>query len=275
MVKGTRWLGGLGLIMLGIFFMLKQLNIIDIELADLFRTFWPVFLLVYGCYMLVKRVWWSILVLIIGAYLLLRNLGLVTYSLGDIIPFLLPVGLVALGISFLLKPKNNTDFSVSPYPNVYKDDMGMHDVYGNPEMAADNWMKDNPYTTPPIKLKKSSFLGNIQLGKEYWELKPLDVSQFIGDTIIDLTRAQIPYGKTDINISSFIGDVKVFLPYDMDLGLNITTSAVIGEVNVLGEKKEGIGNTGSMTTPHFYETGKKIHISINTLIGTVKVTRVG
>ena len=58
---------------------------------------------------------------------------------------------------------------------------------------------------------RSGFIGDIYLGHDYWELKPMNISHFIGDTVLDLTKAQILPGETVINISSFIGDVKIYL----------------------------------------------------------------
>ena len=63
----------------------------------------------------------------------------------------------------------------------------------------------------------------------------MNISAFIGDTVIDLTKAQIPYGETKINISSFIGDVKVFVPEDMDLGVTVTTNSFIGDMSLLNQ----------------------------------------
>lgn len=124
-------------------------------------------------------------------------------------------------------------------------------------------------------LHKSAFIGDTHLGSDYWELKPTNLSHFIGDTFIDLTKAQVPYGETKITVSSFIGDVKVFVPNDMDLGVSVTSSSFLGDVKIFDQKKDGFMSSVQMETPYFYEAGKKIRIVVSTFIGDVKVTRVG
>ncbi|MCK9911716.1 cell wall-active antibiotics response protein LiaF, partial [Microbacteriaceae bacterium K1510] len=84
------------------------------------------------------------------------------------------------------------------------------------------------------------FIGDIHLGHDYWDLVPLNISHFIGDTVIDLTRANIAPGETRITVSSFIGDVKVFLPTDSDIGIQVVSSAFIGDSKVLGRKEGGM-----------------------------------
>jgi lia operon protein LiaF len=122
---------------------------------------------------------------------------------------------------------------------------------------------------------RSGFIGDIYVGHDYWELKPMNISHFIGDTVLDLTKAQIPLGETRIHISSFIGDVKVFLPNDLEVGVNVVSSAFIGDVSVLDRKEGGMFKNMNVETSYFQETDKKIKLVVSTFIGDVRVTKVG
>ncbi|WP_456288255.1 cell wall-active antibiotics response protein LiaF [Paenibacillus sp. AK002] len=124
-------------------------------------------------------------------------------------------------------------------------------------------------------VNKSSFIGDVHMGKDYFQLKPTNISQFIGDTVLDLTKAQIPYGETKINISAFIGDVKVFVPNDSDVGIHVTTNSFIGDMKVLEESRSGFMSNAGLESPHYREAGKKIRITVSVFIGDVKVNRVG
>ncbi|MCM3127373.1 cell wall-active antibiotics response protein LiaF [Paenibacillus provencensis] len=140
----------------------------------------------------------------------------------------------------------------------------------------DNSEKNTGYTyNDGSKLNKSTFIGEIKLGDEYYELKPTNISQFIGDTVIDLTKAQIPYGETRINISAFIGDIKVFTPRDMDLGIIVNSNSFIGDMTVLSETKSGFMGNVSAQTPNYKEAEKKVRIVVSVFIGDVKVNSVG
>jgi len=124
-------------------------------------------------------------------------------------------------------------------------------------------------------VNKSSFIGDVHMGKDYFQLKPTNISQFIGDTVLDLTKAQIPYGETKINISAFIGDVKVFVPNDSDVGIHVSTSSFIGDMKVLEEKRSGFMGSAGLESPYYREAGKKIRINVSVFIGDVKVNKVG
>lgn len=125
------------------------------------------------------------------------------------------------------------------------------------------------------KINKSAFIGDVHMGQEYFELKPTNISQFIGDTVLDLTKAQIPYGKTKINISAFIGDIKIYVPDDMDLGIKVNSSSFIGDMSILSQSRSGFMSSVQSSTPYYKESQKKIVINISAFIGDIKVNTVG
>jgi len=124
-------------------------------------------------------------------------------------------------------------------------------------------------------LNKSGFVGDVHMGQEYFQLQPMNISHFIGDTIIDLTKAQIPYGETKINISAFIGDVKIFVPDDMDVGVVAVSSAFIGDLAVFSQKQGGFMSNIKAQTPYYNEANKKVKLIVSVFIGDVKVNMVG
>lgn len=125
------------------------------------------------------------------------------------------------------------------------------------------------------KFNKSGFIGDVRLGDEYFELKPTNISHFIGDTVIDLTKAQIPYGETKITVSAFIGDVKVFVPVDADLGVSVSSSSLIGDMKVLKENHGGFMSNVSSRTPNYSETSKRIKLNVSVFVGDIRINTVG
>ncbi|AIQ12112.1 cell wall-active antibiotics response protein LiaF [Paenibacillus durus] len=122
---------------------------------------------------------------------------------------------------------------------------------------------------------RSTFIGDIHMGREHFQLKNTNISQFIGDTVLDLTNAQIPYGETKINLSAFIGDLKVYIPDDMDLGITVNSSSFIGDMEVLDHSRSGFMSSVHYKTPYYKEAGKKIRINVSAFIGDIKVKTVG
>ncbi|WP_379133074.1 cell wall-active antibiotics response protein LiaF [Paenibacillus sp. sgz500958] len=122
---------------------------------------------------------------------------------------------------------------------------------------------------------RSAFIGDIHMGREHFQLKHTNLSQFIGDTVLDLTNAQIPYGETKINISAFIGDIKVYVPNDMDLGISVNSSSFIGDMEILDQSRSGFMSSVQCKTPYYKEAGKKVRINVSAFIGDIKVKTVG
>lgn len=109
---------------------------------------------------------------------------------------------------------------------------------------------------------RSSFIGDIRIGQSYWELKPLSISHFIGDTELDLTKAHIPDGETRVQVSAFIGDVKVYIPDDPEIEVVVRADSFIGDV-MLPEAGPRQGR----------DCEKKVVFHISLFIGDVKVKR--
>ncbi|MRN55860.1 cell wall-active antibiotics response protein LiaF [Paenibacillus monticola] len=122
---------------------------------------------------------------------------------------------------------------------------------------------------------RSAFIGDVHMGREHFQLKNTNISQFIGDTVLDLTNAQIAYGETKINISAFIGDIKVYIPNDMDLGISVNSSSFIGDMQVLEQSRSGFMSSVQCKTPYYKEAGKKVRINVSAFIGDIKVKTVG
>lgn len=128
---------------------------------------------------------------------------------------------------------------------------------------------------PRETTNRSAFIGDVHMGREHFQLKRTNISQFIGDTVLDLTNAQIPYGETRINISAFVGDIKVYIPDDMDLGVSVTSSSFIGDMQVLEQSRSGFMSNVQCRTPYYKEAGKKVRINVSAFIGDIKVKTVG
>ncbi|ANE48572.1 hypothetical protein SY83_22345 [Paenibacillus swuensis] len=322
-----RMIIGLLLIGAGSLFLLKEFNLIEVDIGSLIGNLWPLVLIYFGSWGAFSQ-WkwgkggsqwiWSLIPVVLGFYFLGQNFGVIEMSFGELIRLIIPIALIVIGLSFFFRPRKNSISYHNPYT---------HDGPLDPksEMNPDKKSGKSPESDPEIKLStptppdwtsqkqewkqfkadhhkhyehhvhemihqeihqdihthfhskhsKSSFIGDIHLGQDYWELEPLNISQFIGDTVLDLTKAQIPYGETRINVSSFIGDVKVLVPNDYEVGINAITSSFLGDTTVLDKRIGGLFKNTSAETPSFKEAEKKIRLVTSTFIGDVTVIRVG
>lgn len=306
-----RLIGGMLLIGVGALFLLNQMGITDISIGYLFSTFWPVFLIFAGLTSLVSGnrhgggLAGSLILLLIGGYFLGSNLGYILFNPGDFFKYFFPFALIIGGICLIFRPRNShhrrrEEFPPPPPPMNPPTPPAFHpemespldSIFGSLEKKeAEKEAKpgqerpkqerpkyDHYYDMGGAKgevINKSGFIGDVHLGQDYFQLKPMNISHFIGDTIIDLTKAQIPYGETKIIVSSFMGDVKVFIPEDMDIGIMATSSAFIGDLKVLKQKQGGFMTSVSAESPYYLEASKKIKLVVSVFIGDVKVNMVG
>lgn len=127
----------------------------------------------------------------------------------------------------------------------------------------------------PHVLHRSNFIGDIRLGDEFWELTPMNISHFIGDTELDLTKAHIPLGETRLTVSAFIGDVKVYVPNDVALDVSVEASSFVGDIKVFERFEGGLFKHMRYTPQHYPDTERRIKLTVNMFIGDVRVTRIG
>ncbi|WP_217594761.1 cell wall-active antibiotics response protein LiaF [Cohnella sp. GbtcB17] len=160
------------------------------------------------------------------------------------------------------------------------DRQGQYD-YDSYDSGSETHRMWKEYHRPPghsmrgSRIDHSRFIGDVHIGQEMWELQPMSISHFIGDTTIDLTRAHIPVGETRIYVSAFIGDVKAYVPGDHSVGIRVVSSCLIGDVKVLEQKRGGLFNQMSAETPGFQDTDKQVVLIVSCFIGDVRVTKVG
>lgn len=331
-----RALWGLLIVGIGVVFLLQQLDVLNFEISwgYLFGTYWPVFLIIPGLRGLLfqRSHHWgqsfgNLIVLAIGVIFLLSNLDLLTIDWGDIFRFILPVGLILFGLSFLFQNKKTgrkhnykkfddedekfdfdqefnkydqyhdkyDDKYQEKYKDKYKDDYDQtkdnydqpyedyrqydykHDFHAPPPPPP----KGDPYhyvnTDSPRKtIDKSSFIGDVHIGEGvFWELQPLNISHFIGDTVIDLTNASIPYGETKIDVSAFIGDVKIFIPQDLDVEVSVSASTFIGDQRVFNRRTEGMFGNTKLQTDYYLDAPCKLKINVSMFIGDTIIKKIG
>ncbi|MNO69246.1 hypothetical protein D3C76_600970 [compost metagenome] len=305
-----RFMGGLVLIGIGVIFLFNQLGITDLSIGYLFSTYWPVFLILAGITHFANggrrnsNLVGSLILIVIGGYFLARNLDLISLSAGDFFRFFLPGALIFGGLYMLFRPSrykssqsDNFTKSSPPVPpvppvppmNISEIESPLDSIFGSMEKeqakkeynfnqnkhSYEHYDMGGTYKGKAEAVNKSGFIGDVRIGQDYFQLKPMNISHFIGDTIIDLTKAQIPYGETKINVSAFIGDVKVFIPDDMDLGIVATSNAFVGDLKVLNQKEGGFMSSVQVESPHYGEASKKVKLIVSVFIGDVKVNMVG
>lgn len=103
-------------------------------------------------------------------------------------------------------------------------------------------------------------------------LENVEVSSTFGDLEVRVHGGTLSPGLNRLIISGFLGDIRVQLPQDMAVLIHINSTA--GDAEAIGKKVSGFGNTIEAQTPDYGTADRKLFIAINTFIGDVRVLRI-
>lgn len=112
------------------------------------------------------------------------------------------------------------------------------------------------------------FFGDV-VRRGPWQVTGRDFWSFIGDVKLDLTEASLPEGETVIRMTAFIGDMKIIAPSDMAIA--ISTSGLISDARLFGEKRDGFFAPVDMSTPGYDQAVHKLRLEVTGFISGLKV----
>lgn len=125
---------------------------------------------------------------------------------------------------------------------------------------------ESTYQTSNVK---KFFIGEVHYTRSRFELEDLTIQHGIGDVKIDLTKAIIQDGETVVMINGWIGDIDIFVPYDLPVSVDV--SVVLGDLEVFGKKEGGVNPQISIQTNGYNEAPKKVKLVLSLLIGDIDV----
>ena len=119
---------------------------------------------------------------------------------------------------------------------------------------------------------KNMLAGEMRNINEVYELDDINIQYGFGDIHLDLTHAMVPAGETVILIRGFVGNIRLYIPYDIDLSIH--TSTLIGKIDILEDKKTSVNLTQKYQTKEYQSSNRKIKIVTSLLIGDIEVKNI-
>ena len=116
---------------------------------------------------------------------------------------------------------------------------------------------------------KKSLVGEIHYTRARFELEDLTIQQGIGSVKIDLTKAIIQDGETVIIVNEWIGDIDIYVPYD--LPVSVEASVILGDLKILGQSEGGVNRNISIRSEGYHEASKKVKLVLSLFIGDIDV----
>lgn len=204
--RGGRALGGLLLVIVGVFWLLKQTHFL---MYPTWLFTWPVFLIVFGLYLGVRREFYGggwLTLIIIGAVFLVPRLYWY-YTGNSIYGYTWPLLFIIFGLYMILRPKrdfrNSTRFQAK-WKN-YGGDWSQQNnpISGNPsgETSADDY------------IDATSVFGGVHKVIVSKNFKGGDIVNIFGGCDINLTQADFT-GTVTIDFVQIFGGAKIIVPTD-------------------------------------------------------------
>ncbi len=246
-MKKRLW--GVIFLVIGALVLLQVLGVYDLGL-----TFWPTVLFLLGIVILTESISFGLISWItlglglwvggIGLFGILSGAGLTGISGSDIARFGWPLILVAIGLSFIIGDRNlffRKIFSRHGFDEV--------DVAGYSQVR---------------------HIGDLYHGRSPWTLdQDLEFFHGIGDVVLDFTTAEIVPGTHRVYLKAGVGDVTIRIPDGINV--DIDASVGLGELEVFGEQKSGIGGMSLKREINIEEADATIRVEARMGIGDMKV----
>ncbi len=115
--------------------------------------------------------------------------------------------------------------------------------------------------------------GEQRTPEHTYEWNDINIQTGVGDTIIDLSYTVLPPGETVIIIRNIIGNIKILIPYDLEVSVN--HSVMVGSVDILTFHGKKLFNQNiQVQTPDYDKQQQKIKIFTSLIVGDIEVRRI-
>ncbi|MCF6411291.1 cell wall-active antibiotics response protein LiaF [Pseudalkalibacillus salsuginis] len=121
-------------------------------------------------------------------------------------------------------------------------------------------------------LLKNNLFGRQQTPEHAYEWNDVNIQCGIGDTVIDLGNTVLPKGESTIVIRSFVGNIKILVPYELDV--SIGHSVIAGTSRIFEHYESKMFNQClSYQSAGFEQSHHRVKIITSMMIGDLEVKR--
>ncbi|SDZ01027.1 lia operon protein LiaF [Evansella caseinilytica] len=268
---------GLLVLAVGLIFLLSNIGMIDLEATNIFSTFWPAIIvliglkvffegLIYFFHSLRRDKWqigkclWGTFITAAGVILLGNNAGWFTFGFSDLWSWTWPALVVYIGLKIIF---DRGDI-------VIRFDRD-RDNQENPE-GSKKHEHHRKLCWHGNRHKHHQFIGDIQLGKQPFELDCTELSIGIGSVEIDLTKAILKEGDNVVDIRCGIGSVEILVPKEMAVKADVNVR--LGDATLFDNSYAGTSRHATYMSADFHEAEKKVLLNVSLNIGDVEVLTV-
>ena len=232
----------------------------------------------------------GLLLVIFGLLFLLNTFDIVYFTFGDVLRFMLPVFLIALGLWLIIRKKREEQRY--HYESTYRQASAQAPSAGTTGQtgSASAPGYDTPPPPPPPpgghfdnssqrvftvpeteggRIKYSKVLGDMYVDCKGINLQNIVISMGVGDIELKLHGGVLEPGLNRMIVTGFVGDIRILIPPDMPVFVH--SSCLIGDIYLFGNTTSGFSNDLDGQTAGYNTSENKLYIAINHFIGDIKV----
>lgn len=112
-------------------------------------------------------------------------------------------------------------------------------------------------------------VGHVRSAEGGWSLEDGVVATVLGDIALDLRDAELPEGETELTLLCWVGAIHVRAP--SGVGLDVTAQTMLGSVELLGRREEGVVRDVQARTPDYERYSTRVKMRLSTFIGELSV----
>ena len=166
---------------------------------------------------------------------------------GEFIRTFWPVILIIIGVKIILdKKKNEAEDDFSDFS----------------EKTGENHKSS---TT----LSESNVFGDIKIISDSKNFTGGSINNVFGDVRVDLSKIVLDANPAKLYVSGVFGDIKIILPENINF--RVKASAVAGDLNIFGNKREGVFPSLEHAGENYESGTTKLLINTSVVFGSVKI----
>jgi lia operon protein LiaF len=225
-----------------------------------------------------RKIIFGLILIALGLLLLGRTTGFLYFSVSDLASLMVPVCLIAIGLWLMARGRSREQVAQAeaaasgrptdqpPQPPPIREDRPRTE---QPPAHDSVKVSASPDAGTAGKMRYSKFIGDMFVDCDGIDLQNVEISSFLGDVEIKLHGGRLARGLNRMIISGFIGDVRILVPDGM--AVFAQSSNFIGDIEMMGRRSSGFGNSLDAQTRNYSEAETKLYIASNHFIGDVRV----
>jgi len=193
-----------------------------------------------------NNLFWGAILVILGMLFLLDNFYILDF--GYLISTFWPVILIVIGAKIIMDKRRTQRF----------DD-------------EDNFTSEESTDTREdgSRLSDSNVFGDISIRTDAKNFSGGSVNNVFGDIKLDISDVKLNNQTTKVYVSGIFGDVTVIIP--REIVAKIKSSAVAGDLSVLGNKRDGLVPSLQHQDERYNDASEKLYLQVSVVFGSVNI----